>query len=422
MWSVCVGAVILVAALTLLRWAAQAGAQPAAPTISITTPTAGATVEGTVTITATATAGSGDIPTGVTFYDGVNSIGDASCQGQQTCTASISWNATGLSGQHSLTARVGTENSLSATSTAVVVTVDSPAPTVTITSPTTSSTVKGTITVSVSAATDPSQKDYPTGMEVYDGVNEIGSIGCQGQQTCQGTVTWKATGLSGSHTLTANVRTNNGLSVTSAAVVVTVVSPPPTVSIVRVSHGGHLGGTLTIVVSARTDPSQADYPTSMTVYDGTNEIGSVSCQGQKTCEGSVQWNTSNLRGSQYLTAVVDTNNGLHVRSRTFVVASASRPRPVSATCHLAHAAVRVGRPDHGSCTVVGVPHGAHVAIEYRSAAGRWIAALQGTVGPNGVYTFTLRGVKPASYDLWLYVAGAGSRGATRVHIGVLRIT
>ncbi len=68
--------------------------------VTVTSPTAGSMVKGTVRIEADATAGAGDYPTGVTFYDGVNEIEHVRCEAQQSCTATIEWNATGLSGQH----------------------------------------------------------------------------------------------------------------------------------------------------------------------------------------------------------------------------------------------------------------------------------------------------------------------------------
>ena len=231
----------LLAAVCMSLALAQAGAEPPPPSVAITSPVESATVKGVVTITATATAGTGDHPISVSFYDGVNHIADYSCEHQEPCMASVHWEATGLSGPHSLTAHVDTEEGLSATSTPVMVTVVSPPPTVAITAPTNGSTVKGTVVVSASGATDPSQVDYPTGISFYDGVNEIGSINCQGQQTCQGSISWKATGLSGVHTLTARMHTDNGLSVTSPGVAVNVLSPSPTVTITRPSSGATLG-------------------------------------------------------------------------------------------------------------------------------------------------------------------------------------
>ncbi len=298
------------------------------PVVSISSPAPGTTVEGTITISATATADSGDYPTQITVYDGVNEINQIGCQGQQTCAGTVQWNATGLSGQHELTATVDTNNGLRATSAPVDVTVVSPPPTVSITSPVAGSTIDGTVTIAVTGATDPSLSDYPTQITVYDGVNEINQIGCQGQQTCAGTVQWNATGLSGQHELTATVDTNNGLSATSAPVDVTVVSPPPTVAITSPKAGSLVAGTVMVAASGATDPNQSDYPTQITVNDGTNQIGQISCQGQQTCVGTVQWDTSGLSGRQALTAVINTNRGLSATSPVDVVTVAVYTKPI----------------------------------------------------------------------------------------------
>ena len=268
---------------------APARAATSPPSVSISSPSNGSTVKGSVTITATATANSGDEVVRINFNDGANGLSSYYCDGGQTCTGSIQWDATGLSGQHSITASASTYDGYESTSSAVVVNVQSPAPTVTIDSPKAGATVAGTITVQASAATDPSQSDYPDRISVSDGVNSIGDIYCQGQQTCSGSVQWQATGLSGPHTLTATVQTDNELVVTSPGTTVTVVSPPPTVRITSPHTGALLGRVIRVSAAGKTDPSQNDYPSRISISDGANSIGDIYCQGQQTCSGSVEW-------------------------------------------------------------------------------------------------------------------------------------
>lgn len=412
---------LLLASLSLLVMVpSDASGQPPAPTIEITSPSAGATVKGNVTITATSTAGAGDHPTSIVFYDGVNGIGSTNCENQQTCTASIQWHATGLSGQHSLTARVQTSASLSATSTPVLVMVVSPPPTVSITTPSNGSTVKGTVTVSVSGATDPSQVEYPTSITIYDGVNNIGSISCQGQPTCQGSVSWHATGLSGPHVLTAKMSTDNSLSVTSPAVTVTVVSPPPTVTITSPKSGTALRGVITVAVAGSTDPSQVDYPTSIAVFDGTKEIGNISCQGQPSCAGSLRWDTKGLTGRHILIAVIHTDKSVSANSAPVVVGGVpARPHAVL-VCHLASLSVPLKRRDQGVCSMHRVPTGTRVTIQYRNGSGGWTTAVQGRVA-HARFTFSLHGVKRATYQLAILVNANRVFAATRTYIGTLHI-
>jgi hypothetical protein len=399
---------------------------PPPPTVTITTPSEGATVKGTVTIEAVARAGAGDQLTSISFYDGVNHIEDFECEGQEACTATIQWEATGLSGPHTLTARADTRASLSTTSAPVTVTVLSPPPTVSITAPANGATVKGTVTISASGATDPSQVDYPTEIIVYDGINTVGSIECQGQKTCQGSVSWHATGLSGTHTLTAQIRTHNRLEATSPPVTVHVLSPPPSVAITSPHSGARLGGTLTVAVSGSTDPSQVDYPTSIVVFDGVSEIGQIGCQGQQSCAGSLKWNTKGLTGAHTLTAVIHTHTNRSATSSPIVVGASPQRRPApkpaaTASCHLATPTVRLRRRDHGVCIVHGAPAGTRVEVQYRKGAGAWRTAVRGHVGRRGRFHFVLHGSSPADYALTLVIGSSSVSSAARVAIGSLQI-
>jgi Bacterial Ig domain len=408
------------ALLAIAPWTAYA--DPPTPTISITSPTAGSTVMGDVTITATATAGPGDYPNYISYRDGVNDIGSTNCEGQRTCTTSIKWPATGLSGQHTLTAYVATSEGGSATSAPVTVTVVSPPPTVSITSPTPGSTVEGTVSISVSGATDPSQVDYPTSIDVYDGVNYLNSVDCQGQQTCQGSVSWRTTGMSGPHTLTAKIHTNKGVSEISAPVTVTVVSPPPTVTITNPRSGTPLnGGVIIVSASGATNPSQVDYPTSISIYDGTGEVGNFGCQGQTTCSGSVRWNTSGLKGAQKIYAEIHTNTGRTANSPVVVVGNSPGRRHSSASCHLRSFAVPLRRADRGYCVIHGAPARTPVDLQYRNLSGGWTTVVRGHVMRGGRFTFTLRGAKRATFPLSLLIGSSRLYVTTRVSIGTLQI-
>ncbi len=406
-----------------LSLAAVASAEVPAPAVRITSPAPGATVEGAVTISAVAQAASGQVLDSITFYDGVNEIKQVYCEQQPTCSASVEWEATGLSGTHELSAVADESEGPNGTSE-IAVNVVSPPPTVSITTPSNGATVAGTVTVSASGATAPSQKDYPTSIEVYDGVNEIGTIECQGQQTCQGSVTWKATGLTGTHSLTAKIHTDNGLSVTSAAVAVTVLSPPPQVKITSPPAGARLGGTIIVRVSGATDPSQEDYPTSIVVFDGTSEIGRVGCQGQQTCVGSVSWNTKGLSGRHSLAAVIHTEQGRSATSSHVAVGYVPQPHVLghaSAHCQLASLSIPIRKRDRGICTLPRVPAGTAVEIQYRSRSQGWTTAVRGHVMRGGLYRFSLRGAKRATYVLAILVSANKSFATTRASIGTLHI-
>ncbi len=392
------------------------------PTIAIVAPGSGETVKGTVQVEATAIAGPGEYPRDITFYDGVNQIATVDCQAQQSCAASAEWPATGLSGQHSLTAVVETNEGATATSAAIAVTVLSPPPTVQITSPGAGATVEGTVTVAAAAATDPSQEDYPAEITVFDGVNEIGHIECQGQRTCQGQVEWPATGLTGAHTLTATVDTHRNLSVTSAPANVTVSSPPPKVSITHPAGGASLRAVHAVTVSGATARSQDDYPTEIVVEDGTNEIGTVRCQGQQACAGTTPWNTTGLKGTQVLRAVIHTNGGREATSRPVYVGSHARRPPAEVNCHIHALHVRRGHYDAGGCVAYNVPAGTDVVVQYRVDAGAWTEGTKGHISPTGRYAFKLRARHPATFQVSVLVAASSRNAATRILLGTVHVT
>jgi len=355
----------------------------------------------------------------ISISDGANSIGGGSCQDQPTCTISVQWHATGLSGQHSLTATASTDSDLSATSAAVVVNVVSPAPTVSVTSPATGATVSGKVAVNVSAATDASQDDYPTAVSVNDGVNSLGGFGCQGQQTCQGVVNWDTTGLSGQHTLTATVQTNRGLSVTSAPTTITIVSPGPTVKIVSPTSGAELGRVITIKVSGQTDPSQTDYPTSITVYDGSNSIGDIGCEGQQTCSGSLRWDARGLHGRHVLKATIGTNRGASGTSDPVVVGVAAK-HSVSIHCTLSTTSAKLHQRVSGQCSFSGAPVGTGVSILY-AVGGTFHVIGTARVPASGTVPFHISSSTPITIALWAELNSTATTNAARVKIGTVRI-
>jgi hypothetical protein len=399
-----------------------ATASAPAPTVAITSPGSGATVEGTVKVEATATAIAGAYPEYITFYDGVNEIARVNCQSQATCTGFTEWHATGLTGQHSLTAQTETNEGAAATSAAVPVNVVSPLPTVQITSPGSSATVEGTINVLASAATDPSQVDYPTEIKVYDGVNGIGRVSCQGQRTCQGQVEWKATGLTGTHALTATVSTNRNVSVTSAPVDVTVLSPAPKVKITHPASGTSLRATDSVAVSGSTAPSQDEYPTEITVEDATSEIGSVRCQGQQTCAGSVHWNTGSLKGVQVLTAVIHTSRSREASSQPVYIGATASKRRAPVSCRIDSLRVRRRHYDHGSCSAHGVPKGTPVVVQYRVSGGSWTSGAKGSISASGQYAFKFRSRYRVTFEVSVLVGASSRYTATRVVLGTVHVS
>src|SRR5262249_3427264 len=193
---------------------------PTPPTVSLTAPTGGATVSGTVTVSANASDNVGVI--GVQFQlDGANlGLEDP------TSPYSVSWDTTkATNGAHTLTAiaRDGAGNRTTSAAVSVTVTnappVDTTPPTVSITAPANASTVLATISVSANA----SDNVGVVGVQFQlDGAN----LGAEDTASPY-SVSWNTTtATNAQHTLSAIARDAAG-NKSTATVTVTVNNPVP---------------------------------------------------------------------------------------------------------------------------------------------------------------------------------------------------
>ncbi|MBM3261283.1 hypothetical protein FJY93_02590, partial [Candidatus Kaiserbacteria bacterium] len=187
------------------------------PTVSITAPSNGATVAGTIAVNATASDNIG--VAGVQFkLDGANLGAE-----DTTSPYSVSYNTTSTAnGSHTLTAvaRDAAGNTTTSSPISVTVSNDVTAPTVSITAPSNGATVAGTIAVNATA----SDNVGVVGVQFkLDGAN----LGAE-DTTSPYSTSWSTTGsANGSHTLTAVARDAAGNQTTSAVVSVTVNNVVP---------------------------------------------------------------------------------------------------------------------------------------------------------------------------------------------------
>jgi hypothetical protein len=219
------------------------------PTVSMTAPTNGLTVSGTINVTANA---SDNIAVqSVQFrLDGAN-LGSP-----DTISAyGVSWDTTTASnGSHTLTAIATDTSNNQTTATSVTVTVnnvpsDVTPPTVSLTAPTGGSTVSGT-TVIVSATA--SDNIGVVGVQFLLDGNTLNAEDTSSPYS----ITWNTSGVTnGTHTLSARARDAQGNTATSAGVSVTVNNVVqdttfPTVSVTSPTNGLTVSGTITVTASA----------------------------------------------------------------------------------------------------------------------------------------------------------------------------
>lgn len=220
------------------------------PTVSITSPANGATVQGTLTVAASAADNVGVV--GVQFFADGAALGaeDTSAPYSVSVGTSASDNGT-----HTLTAVARDAAGNRTTSAAITITIangpppDTTPPTVSVTSPGSGTTVSATISVTANA----SDNVGVVGVQFrLDGVN-----GGSEDTSAPYSVSWDTTTASnGSHTIAAVARDAAGNVTTSAPVTVTVSNGPPpdtippSVSITSPAGGATVKGTVSVSANA----------------------------------------------------------------------------------------------------------------------------------------------------------------------------
>ena len=208
------------------------------PTVSITSPSPGASVRGVTTLNASAADNIGVV--GVQFkLDGVN-------LGAEDTTApySIAWTTTTASnGGHTLTAVARDAAGNTTTAAGVAVSVDNAPPAVSIGAPAAGAMAAGTIAVTA----DASDNLAVAGVQfLVDGA----PLGAE-DVAAPFSADWNtATGGNGSHTITAIARDAAGNSTTSAGVAVTVDNTAPTITITSPAGGSTVSAAIAVTAGA----------------------------------------------------------------------------------------------------------------------------------------------------------------------------
>jgi chitodextrinase len=282
------------------------------PTVTLTAPSGGATVSGTIPVSATASDNVGVV--GVQFQvDGTN-VG-AEDTGSPY---GVSWSTTTVAnGAHILTAVARDAAGNTTTSSGVAVTVDNGAPTVTLTAPTGGATVSGTVTVSATA----SDTGGVVGVQFrLDGA----TLGAEDTNSPY-SVSWATTtATNGAHTLTAVARDAAGNTTTSSGVSVTVDNSIPTVTLTAPSGGATVSSTVPVSATASDNVGVVGVQFQL---DGAS-LGSE----DTTAPYSVSWTTTAAsNGAHILTAVArDAAGNTTTSSGVAVIVSNTSPTPTPA--------------------------------------------------------------------------------------------
>lgn len=308
-------------------------------TIDITSPASGSTVVGQTTFSFTGdTTGRPDRPNTVSLYVGTsvnNAISNGAvdtftCPVSKTCTGTLQWNATGLSGSRTVVARMVTLGTGSGVfDDSITVSANTPAPQVSLDP--ISSPVKGKIQVTVNADTSATLTEYPATVRLFrqGDAASIGAVNCPASQnSCTAVFNFDATTLAdGNYNLYGEVVTTASRTAQSGNVAITVANPLPRV--VFSPSTGTITGKKTFTVTGTTDAALTDFPKTLELSINGTVVATATCPGDvSSCTRGLVWDStySNVT-SAVVRAFVTTNNGKRDSAGPITMAvSNSRPR------------------------------------------------------------------------------------------------
>ncbi|MSU24930.1 MAG: hypothetical protein EXS32_14045 [Opitutus sp.] len=375
----------------------------ATPTITITSPTTGSTLNPgntatlgntppTVTITATPTATAGSAISSVSFLVNGVSIGTVGGAGPYT----ISWSPT-ATGSYTLTATVTdtsvvtsgtTPNLNTGTSPLVIVTLAGFGPTVTLANPGNAIGLGFPVTLTATpAATLPATVSR---VDFLSGATVIGSAFSLPYQ-----VLWTPT-TAGAISLTARVTDSAGFTATSAAASVNITVPSVAITSPLSGAGVALGATVPLVVTASSVSPATVSKVEFLV--GATLVG-TSLTPTSGSSYTVNW-TPATAGAVSITARVTDSNGAAITSSAVSVTVAASVPSVSITSPANGATVTNGSATTLTATAVASGGATVTRVDFLSGATTIGTALAPTAGssysvswtPNaaGVSTLTAR--------------------------------
>ncbi len=253
------------------------------PTTSITAPSVGAKVKGTVTVSANASDDSGTVTKVELYLDG----GSTPIATDNSSPYSFSWNTSSASNtNHTLTVKAYDASNNIGTSAGVSVTVDNSPPTISISGPSNGATVSGTINFAATA----SDNAGVTSVDFYQGLALLSS-----DTTSPYSYSWDTkTVKDGSYTLTASAHDAAG-NTTNASVTITVknnTTPPPDTTPPTTSITSPTGGTVSGTVNVQANAADNVGVTKVDLYvDGSFVASDVASPY------AFSWNTTGLSGS-----------------------------------------------------------------------------------------------------------------------------
>jgi hypothetical protein len=389
----------------------------------IVTPTAGSAVTGLVDVEATGQVDPTDgfaqsmqlLVDGTALpqsYGCSNPASPGNTTSPYSCQVVIPWDATGLSGSHTLQAAL-TTNVNTVDSPSVTVTVNNPRPTVALDSPA-PGVVAGLVALKASGSLPGGQTDVVQQIQYWIDGALVSTLACINPE-CPTTYYWNTVGHTGAHTVEVKLLTRNG-SVAAGPVEnfqvvrpiqVTVDFPNAVTAGTSTSITGH-------VTATDIDSPAAGVTVKVTFTPAT---GSPSTVATTTAANGTFRVSYTPRTKTTISATVIGTNVWQASSTdmtTLLQVDAVVP------CALSHSTVQHGRSDTLTCQASGMPSGTRADVQERVSAGKWVllTAAGHFSGGKVKYTFTLK--KKGSYTLAVLIGNntvySGGYGQTHVKV------
>ena len=312
----------------------------AATSVALTAPAnnSSAIVGTPVNVSASPAASLGNTVTSVTFFAGATQIGVPVTSAPYT----VAWTPT-AAGTVALTAQVLDSAAVTATSSAVSVTVANSLPTVALTAPIANTVLTLNTATTLTATATAGSAATITRVDFLSGSTLLGSA-----TTAPFSFSWTPTAI-GAASLTARVTDSNGVVVTSAAVSVTVAASGLSVALTSPSANASLTGNSTVTLSANATATAPATVASVAFFVDGNQVGI-----DNTSPYAVSW-VATPAGVHTVSARVTDSNGNVADSAGINVTVGTVSLPT----------VSITAPIVGSNAVVGAP----VTITATAAAG-----------------------------------------------------
>ncbi|MFM8334581.1 MAG: Ig-like domain-containing protein, partial [Opitutaceae bacterium] len=304
-----------------------------APTVSLTAPSTGsfAAVNSSVTLSAVASDLDGFIPTtapgGVTFYVDGDPVGT-----DLTAPYSVTWTPLAAK-SYSIRALAIDDKGNQTLSNAVTVTAVAAMPTVSLTAPANNSTGSVGSAATLTASATASTGATVAGVTFFQNGVQIGVEDTSAPYTVSFTPA-----TAGNYALTASVRDDAGITVTSSTVNYTATSAQPTIALTAPAAGATITvNTAATVTATATAGTGATISQVQFLLGGTTIIGTVT-----TAPYSISW-TPTTTGNVSLTARVLDSSGASVTSSAVSATVVAAPT-VSLTAPANNSSATVGSP------------------------------------------------------------------------------